>query len=114
MVLLLFYLLVDPESIPLVVDQPEENLDNNTVVSYLTEAFRRARARRQLIVVTHNANLAVVCDADQVIRCSRGAAEEFLYHPSPLECSKSIDPVVEVLEGTRAAFEQRGHKYERS
>jgi ATPase subunit of ABC transporter with duplicated ATPase domains len=111
MVLLLFYLLVDPDNIPLVVDQPEENLDNHTVVSYLTQAFRRARSRRQLVVVTHNANLAVVCDADQIIRCSRGSAEEFLYDSAPLESVEAIDPVVQILEGTRAAFEQRGHKY---
>lgn len=113
MVLLLFYLLVDPENIPLIVDQPEENLDNHTVVSYLTEAFRRARARRQLVVVTHNANLAVVCDADQVIHCTRGPQEEFLYTSSPLERLESIDPLVEVLEGARGAFEQRGQKYAR-
>jgi hypothetical protein len=113
MVLLLFYLLVDPENIPLIVDQPEENLDNHTVVSYLTEAFRRARARRQLIVVTHNANLAVVCDADQVLHCTRGPAEEFLYQSSPLERLESIDSLVEVLEGARGAFEQRGQKYAR-
>jgi ABC-type lipoprotein export system ATPase subunit len=66
-VLLLFYLLVDSSNVPLVIDQPEENLDNQTVFNILVPAIKEARQRRQIIIVTHNPNLAVVCDADQII-----------------------------------------------
>ena len=65
--LLIFYLLVDRNDIPLIIDQPEENLDNQTVYRTLVPSMRDARLRRQIVVVTHNPNLAVVCDADQVI-----------------------------------------------
>lgn len=110
MVLLLFYLLIDPEDIPLLVDQPEENLDNQTVASYLTDAFRSARARRQVLVVTHNANLAVVCDADQIVVCNRDA-EAFIYGARPLEELAAVENLLNVLEGTRHAFDLRGTKY---
>ncbi|HEX9384519.1 MAG TPA: AAA family ATPase, partial [Gemmatimonadaceae bacterium] len=65
--LIVFYLLLDPDNIPLVVDQPEHNLDNESVYRLLVPCFRLARARRQVVLVTHNPNLAVVCDAEQVI-----------------------------------------------
>ena len=66
-VLLLLYLAVDLEdSRPLIIDQPEENLDPNSVYEELVPHFREARKRRQVIIVTHNANLVVNTDADQV------------------------------------------------
>ena len=66
-VLLLLYLALDRQDRrPLIVDQPEENLDPNSVFEELVPHFREARKRRQVIVVTHNANLVVNTDADQV------------------------------------------------
>ena len=62
--LLVFYLLVDKDDIPLVIDQPEENLDNQTVYELLVPCMKEAKQRRQILIVTHNPNLAVVCDAD--------------------------------------------------
>src|SRR5262249_20389860 len=68
--LLVFYLLVDKDDVPLVIDQPEGNLDNHTVAKVLVQCIKEARRRRQVFIVTHNPNLAVVCDADQVIHTS--------------------------------------------
>ena len=65
--LLVFYLLVDKDDIPLVIDQPEENLDNQTVCELLVPCMKEAKQRRQIMMVTHNPNLAVVCDAEQVV-----------------------------------------------
>ena len=67
LLLALFYLVIDRRSTPLLLDQPEENLDNATIASKLVPAIHEAAGRRQTIVVTHNANLAIVGDADQVI-----------------------------------------------
>ena len=67
-VLLVLYLAVDEaDHRPLIVDQPEENLDPQSVFEELVEYFRQARDRRQVILVTHNPNLVVNADADQVI-----------------------------------------------
>lgn len=67
--LALFYLVVDRRMTPLLLDQPEENLDNETIASKLVPAIHEAAGRRQTIVVTHNANLAIVGDADQIVHC---------------------------------------------
>ena len=69
--LVVFYLLVDPGRMPLVIDQPEHNLDNETVAKLLVGAIKDAKTRRQIIVVTHNPILAVVCNADQVVCASQ-------------------------------------------
>lgn len=67
-VLLLLYLAIDREETdPLLIDQPEENLDPESVYSELVKLFRAASNRRQIIMVTHNANLVVNTDVDQVI-----------------------------------------------
>src|SRR5882757_1458961 len=67
-VLLLLYLTVDSDDErPLLIDQPEENLDPQSIFEELVKRFREAKKRRQIIIVTHNANLVVNTDADQVI-----------------------------------------------
>ena len=67
--LLIFYLLVDKDNNPIILDQPEENLDNETIVSLLVPVLTEAKQKRQIIMVTHNPNLAIVCDAEQIIHC---------------------------------------------
>ena len=111
-VLLIFYLLVDREDIPLVVDQPEHNLDNETVFQMLVPCFRKARERRQVILVTHNPNLAVACDADQVIRATFDREKmEIRYQAGGLEDAEVERWVVDVLEGTAPAFRRRRGRY---
>src|SRR5262249_34969083 len=67
-VLLLLYLAIDhSDRHSLLIDQPEENLDPKSVFDDLVLHFREARKRRQVITVTHNADLVVNTDADQVI-----------------------------------------------
>lgn len=111
--LLVFFLLVDDSDAPLVIDQPEGNLDNQTVFELLVDCVKEARKRRQIIVVTHNPNLAVVCDAEQIIRATldkeSGCRIEYLSGAleSPLICKAIVD----VLEGTRPAIENRVKKY---
>ena len=71
-VMLLLYVAIDTEDDrPLIIDQPEENLDPQSIYRDLVQRFRNAKRRRQIIIITHNANLVVNTDADQVIvaRC---------------------------------------------
>ncbi len=72
-VLLLLYLaLDDSDNRPLVIDQPEENLDPKSVFDELVQLFIDAKAHRQVIMVTHNANLVINTDADQIIIAESG------------------------------------------
>jgi predicted ATPase len=109
----IFYLLVDRGRNPIILDQPEENLDNETVVSLLVPVLNEAKKRRQIIMVTHNPNLAVVCDAEQVIHSSfdRKAGCTIAYKSGAIESRASNLHVVNILEGTKRAFENRRGKY---
>jgi ABC-type lipoprotein export system ATPase subunit len=111
--LLIFYLLIDRDNIPLVIDQPEENLDNNTVYRTLVPCVKEAKTRRQIVMVTHNPNLAVVCDAEQVIcaEIRKDYGNEVRYVTGSIEDPLINRKIVDILEGTRPAFDKRDAKY---
>ena len=112
--LLIFYLLVDKGRNPIILDQPEENLDNETVVSLLVPVLSIAKQRRQIIMVTHNPNLAVVCDAEQIIHAKfeRNPEIAVTYSAGSIENPKINKVIVDILEGTKFAFDNRGGKYQ--
>jgi ABC-type lipoprotein export system ATPase subunit len=112
--LLIFYLLVDRRDTPLIIDQPEENLDNHTVYDLLVPCIKEARKKRQVIIVTHNPNLAVVCDADQIIHCNidKQGGNRVTYETGSLENPAINKYTINVLEGTRPAFDLRDSKYQ--
>ncbi len=111
--LLVFYLLIDKGDMPLLIDQPEGNLDNHTVAKVLVDCIREARKKRQVFIVTHNPNLAVVCDADQIVYASMDKAKgnAITYTSGALENPDISKHVTDVLEGTRWAFGVRDEKY---
>jgi ABC-type lipoprotein export system ATPase subunit len=111
--LLIFYLLVDKGRNPILLDQPEENLDNETIVSLLVPVLSEAKQHRQIVMVTHNPNLAVVCDAEQIVYAEfdRKAASTIRYVSGSIENSTLNCHAVNVLEGTKPAFDNRGQKY---
>jgi len=111
--LLVFYLLLDREEIPIIIDQPEHNLDNESVVRLLVDCIRQAGSRRQVIIVTHNPNLAVVCDADQLICSSINKTDghRIVYTTGAIEDHQINKTTVDVLEGTYPAFDNRRRKY---
>jgi hypothetical protein len=116
-VLLLLYLAIDKsDRRPLLIDQPEENLDPKSVFDDLVPHFREARKRRQIIIVTHNANLVVNTDADQVIVASCEPSEQgqlpFIdYATGSLENPDIRAAVCDILEGGERAFLERERRY---
>ena len=112
LLLLVFYLLVDKDDIPLVIDQPEENLDNQTIFKVLVKCIKIAKQRRQVIMVTHNPNLAVVCDAEQIIYADCDKTNRcFTYVSGAMESPQIKSLVITILEGTEPAFVNRQRKY---
>jgi AAA domain, putative AbiEii toxin, Type IV TA system len=115
-VLLLLYLSIDrTDDRPLIIDQPEENLDPKSVFDELVQRFRVAKTRRQIIIVTHNANLVVNSDADQVIVAHAGnqhpgALPAISYVSGGLENPQLRKLVCEILEGGEAAFVERAKR----
>lgn len=112
--LLIFYLMLDRREIPLVIDQPEDNLDNKSVYEILVKFLKKAKRRRQIIMVTHNPNLAVVADAEQIIYVSidkKNKRNDFDFKSGAIENPEINKAVVDVLEGTLPAFDNRRLKY---
>lgn len=111
--LLIFYLLLDLRDIPLVIDQPEDNLDNQSVASILVSFIQAAKKRRQIILVTHNPNLAVVADSDQIVHVKINKEERNLVEVKSggIENTEINDSIVTILEGTMLSFRKRDEKY---
>jgi ABC-type lipoprotein export system ATPase subunit len=111
--LLVFYLMIDKEDTPLIIDQPEDNLDNESVFRVLTHFIRFAKKRRQIIIVTHNPNLAIGADAEQIIHVNLDKQKDyyFTYKTGAIENPEINKIVVNILEGTMPAFTKRRLKY---
>jgi hypothetical protein len=115
-VLLLLYLaLDDSDDRPLIIDQPEENLDPKSVFDELVALFVAAKAKRQVIIVTHNANLVINTDADQIIVAEAGphpsgGLPPISYVAGGLENASIRKAVCDILEGGEAAFRERARR----
>ena len=121
--LLVLYLLMDEDDTrPLLIDQPEGNLDNSSVYKQLVPYIRKAKKRRQIILITHNPNLVVATDAEQIIiataeRPSTQPYPRIHYDSGGLEHSVSGDSfgvreaVCLLLEGGEEAFKARENRY---
>ena len=115
-VLLLLYLGLDNEDDrPLIIDQPEENLDPKSIYDELVGLFIEAKQKRQVIMVTHNANLVVNTDADQIIIASTGerlpsGMPVITYMSGGLEEAHIRKEVCGILEGGEKAFIKRAHR----
>ena len=113
--LLIFYLMLDQRDIPLIIDQPEDNLDNKSVYEILVTFLKEAKKKRQIIMVTHNPNLAVVADAEQIIHVAidKKNKNDFDFISGSIENEEINKRVVDILEGTMPAFDNRRLKYRR-
>jgi hypothetical protein len=115
-VLLLLYLaLDDADDRPLIIDQPEENLDPKSIFDELVSLFREAKNKRQVIMVTHNANLVVNTDADQIIVAQvgphrPGELPPITYLSGGLESAHIRKAVCDILEGGERAFQERARR----
>jgi len=98
---------------PLQIDQPEGNLDNETIFEILVTCIKKAKKKRQIIIVTHNPNLAVVCDAELIICASLDVKNKnkVSYTTGSIENPSINKKIVDVLKGTQPAFDKRDSKY---
>jgi DNA repair ATPase RecN len=112
----LLLLLLESDA-PLVVDQPEDDLDNRFITEGIVPKMRQEKRRRQFIFATHNANIPVLGDAELIAALSASGEAGRGHAEIPPECEGSIDSkrvrelVEEILEGGREAFEMRRLKY---
>lgn len=112
----LLLLLLESDA-PLVVDQPEDDLDNRFITEGVVPKMRDEKRRRQFVFSTHNANIPVLGDAELIAGLSasgegrQGQASIPLEHMGSIDIETVRELVEEVLEGGKAAFELRRLKY---
>ncbi len=95
---------------PLLIDQPEEHLDNRYIYNELVPAIRKAKTKRQIIIATHNANLVVNTDAEQIL-IAKYDAGTLSCEVGTLENASIRDQIKTILEGGDEAFKKREEKY---
>lgn len=115
---------------PILIDQPEDDLDNRAIYTELVQYLRNKKKLRQIILVTHNPNIVVGADAEEIIvanqhginspnpECTKfmyraGALEESFQNDNPniLLCQGIREHVCDLLEGGNVAFQERENKY---
>ncbi|HET8893782.1 MAG TPA: AAA family ATPase [Gaiellaceae bacterium] len=111
-------LLLHESSAPLVVDQPEDDLDNRFITEGVVPRMRQEKQRRQFVFSTHNANIPVLGDAELILGLQasgeggeHGRAEIPDEHVGSIDSEPVRELVEEILEGGREAFETRRRKY---
>ena len=113
---LLYLLMLDSDG-PLILDQPEDNLDNRFVSEGIVPKIREEKRKRQLIFATHNANIPVLGDAEQIIAIdAEGEADGGKIridpgHTGAIDSPKISSDIKEILEGGPGAFKTRRLKY---
>lgn len=117
-VLLLLKLEIGEDSCPLLIDQPEDDLDNRAIVKELVTYFKKQKKKRQLFIVTHNANIVVAADSENIIIANEHDSEnsnpdevKYFYRNGSLENEEIRKMVCEILEGGKDAFKQRESRY---
>ena len=115
---------------PILIDQPEDDLDNRSVFEELIPFIKTKKLQRQIIIVTHNANVVLGGDAEEIIVANQNGkntpnkAAKFEYRSGSIEEDRAIDDscilnergiqqhICDILEGGEKAFDLRKHKYQ--
>ncbi len=92
----------------ILIDQPEDNLDNDFIANGLVKLIKQLKKARQLIVVTHNANLVVMTDSEEVI-VAKGIQNDYL--SGGIEDEHIRMEIIRILEGGEEAFRARSKRY---
>jgi len=98
-------------NIPLILDQPEDDLDNRLVYELIVDRLKQAKEIRQLIIVTHNANIPVNGDAEYILSMNSESKKIKVFHAGTLEQAKIKKEICDVMEGSEQAFDMRSRRY---
>jgi ABC-type cobalamin/Fe3+-siderophores transport system ATPase subunit len=108
---LLALMLTSESNAPLVVDQPEDNLDSEFIYKTLVPVIRAAKERRQVIVVTHNANIAILGDAELIVALKATNEKGSIVTRGSIDHAKTCKAACAILEGSKEAFDRRSAVY---
>jgi ABC-type lipoprotein export system ATPase subunit len=92
---------------PLILDQPEDDLDNHLIYDLIVKQLRAIKHKRQILIVTHNANIVVNGDAENVIALDIKSGQTRILSQGGLQNSSIRNEICRVMEGGKEAFDQR-------
>lgn len=100
---------------PLIIDQPEDDLDNSLIYSLIVRSIRKMKNNRQIIIVTHNPNIPVLGDAEGIIILERNSEGKVVFRKGKkagcIEEKLIRDGICNIMEGGEDAFKKREEKY---
>ncbi|WP_321007226.1 TrlF family AAA-like ATPase [Hungatella sp.] len=101
---------------PLIIDQPEDDLDNSLIYSLVVKSIRKMKSKRQIIIVTHNPNIPVLGDAEGIVVLERNNQGKVTFRKDKktgcIEEKIIREGICEIMEGGEDAFRKREQKYQ--
>ncbi|HUZ58293.1 MAG TPA: hypothetical protein VMU83_05880 [Hanamia sp.] len=107
---LILFLLAQKENNVLIIDQPEDDLDNQTIYDEVIKEIKKIKGNMQFIFATHNANIPVLGDSEKVISCSYDEKKIFI-HSGTIDNHQTQRYIVDIMEGGDEAFNRRKNIY---
>jgi ABC-type lipoprotein export system ATPase subunit/histidinol phosphatase-like PHP family hydrolase len=104
---LLGILMLSKSKKPLIIDQPEDNLDSEFIFKTIVKNLRKIKEARQVIIVTHNSNIAVLGDAELIIPLKSTSVKSHVLNSGSIDRKETREICCEILEGGKSAFKQR-------
>lgn len=96
---------------PLLLDQPEDDLDNRLVCDLVVEKIKAIKEKRQVIVITHNANIPVIGDSEYIITMDSNSRFLKEHSEGMVEDAVVRNDICEIMEGGEDAFNKRAIRY---
>jgi ABC-type lipoprotein export system ATPase subunit len=108
---LILFLLSQKENDILIIDQPEDDLDNQTIYEDVIREIKKLKGQMQFIFATHNANIPVLGDSEMLIACQYVPDTEIAVETGSIDCRNIQEKVVRIMEGGKEAFDIRKSIY---
>lgn len=109
--ILLTIAMLSESNLPLIIDQPEDDLDNAFIFSSVVSTLRKIKEQRQVILVTHNANIAVLGDSEMLFPMRRSGDQGTVFDRGSIDRTETKQAVQQILEGGELAFRRRKEIY---
>jgi len=108
---LILFLLAQKENDILIIDQPEDDLDNQTIYDEVIKELKKIKGNMQFIFATHNANIPVLGDSEMIVACQYADGNEIQIEMGGIDYPVIQEKIVHIMEGGKEAFDRRKNIY---
>lgn len=108
---LILFLLAQKENDVLIIDQPEDDLDNQTIYDEVIKELLKLKGEMQFIFATHNANIPVLGDSEKIIVCSFENSDKIALNEGSIDTTSIQHDIIRIMEGGKDAFDKRKNIY---